>query len=136
MIKFRFLPASAVALLCCCSCSMAACEADNVSALYWSAWLCCASGGYEHNSEFSYAGDISKLLFSDREHLMHLLQQAGSECPGADAACSESFTLKDLLRGQKGLEHLRGCVMGFAVLQIHGFYEDALQALSPEQGVM
>ena len=48
-------------------------------ALYWTCWICCAPGGYDHNTENAYAGDVSKLLLSDREFFHHKLHTASRE---------------------------------------------------------
>ena len=111
-------------------------------ALYWSCWLCCAPGGYDHNSDYSYAGDVSKLLLADRQFLEHKLRSAYSEIlelartegHAVEGGSDKGLSLKDLVRGQ-GVEHLRGCVSGFAIVKMHSFFEDVLQSLGPEAGV-
>ena len=99
---------------------------------YWSFWLCAAVGGYEHNLENSYAGDVSRFLLSDREYLRHVLQQISQQNPAHRRL--ETMTLKDFFRG-KDLERLRGSVMGMAIVRIQGCYADSLQTLTAEQGV-
>ena len=99
---------------------------------YWSVWLCAAVGGYEHNLENSYAGDVSRFLLSDREYLRHVLQQISQQNPAHRRL--ETMTLKDFFRG-KDLERLRGSVMGMAIVRIQGCYADSLQTLTAEQGV-
>ena len=48
-------------------------------ALCWTCWICCAPGGCDHNTENAYAGDVSKLLLSDREFFHHKLRAASRE---------------------------------------------------------
>ena len=108
-------------------------------ALYWTCWICAATGGYEHSTSNSYAGDVSQLLFADREFLLHRLREAcaeiGRRVHGERAPVPMDMSLKDLVRG-KGLEHLRGCITGFAVFRIASFFETAMQPLDPEEEVV
>ena len=118
-------------------------NAADSPCLYWTCWICCAAGGYEHNTDFSYAGDVSKLLHADRDFLHQKLSSARleiaalvhSDSDGHDGnrQTSES-SLKDLLRG-KGLEHLRGCVTGFGIFRIRSYFEKAMQPLEQEEAV-
>ena len=121
---------------------------SDESGLFWTCWLCSAVGGYDHSAENAYAGDVTKLLLADRDYLQHQFRVASDEIAelaraeghasqasqGLGPGSGGSLSLKDLIRGH-GLEHLRGCVMGFAVVKIHSFFNDAMQSLSPEAGI-
>ena len=113
--------------------------AEDAPVLYWSCWICCAAGGYDHNSENSYAGDISNLLHADRMYLQHKLEAASSEIEvlvhGAASNARAGLSLKDLVRG-KQLEHLRGSVTGFGIFRIASYFETPVQCLNEEEEIM